>query len=116
MQRSRDWRRAQTEKKIAKRLDIVRNVWQYGYKYMDSDGYEEHYAKRAHRLSKWNLNCGCDLCQIPHGKRPKTVPLDKELEGWYDASEGLTDNGSDFDHIHVDESSDDFLREIGLID
>jgi len=49
-----------TQKKIKKRLKIVKEQWlndMYGF-------IEEHpLIKEPHRMHKWNLRCGCRLCR-----------------------------------------------------
>lgn len=107
MYRSKAWRRQQEEKKIAKRLDIVKNAWQYTFKGYGRE-YLEEMEKSPHRYSKFNLNCGCSFCKM--GKfdirywRHKQPTLDSELDPWYD------------DQDLYDEPDEEFLREIGVID
>lgn len=96
MQRTRDWRRAQTQRVIAKRLDVVRNAFA-------DMGYYHSLTERSHRLSKFNLNCGCTMCQSNKTKRNDDYSLDREFSSYYDT-------------IDDDVYDEEFLREIGVID
>jgi hypothetical protein len=103
MYRTRDWRRAQTKKKIDRRIDIMTNVWQYGFKWY-GDEYLEEIRKRPHRFSKFNLNCGCKMCQAMKDRPNENFSLDTELDTWYDEEE-LNEDMSEF-----------MLRELEFID
>ena len=75
MYRTRDWRRSQSERVIAKRFDIVRNAFR-------DESYAKYLEQRPHRLSKYNLNCGCTMCQMNKTKREDEFSLEKELESY----------------------------------
>lgn len=81
MNRTRDWRRAQTKKKISKRLDIVRNAWQYG---MNNEDYLEYLEQRGNKLNKFNLNCGCRMCQLNKIDPVPEFTLQDEIDAWED--------------------------------
>lgn len=55
-------RRAYRDKKIAKRVRIVLNVWGY-WRPRDSGWLP---LRERNRLNKYNLNCGCGMCQIDY--------------------------------------------------
>lgn len=84
MQRTRDWRRAQTRRVINRRLDIIKHVW-----YNSNPSEWRHFG--PHKLSKWNLTCNCRTCKMNrHDKPDEDVreELDIELDSWYDEEEG----------------------------
>lgn len=77
MHRTRDWRRATNQRIIKKRLDLVKNAF-------CDPNYVEYLAEKPNRLNKYNLNCGCAMCQMNKTKRENDFSLDRELEA-YDA-------------------------------
>lgn len=69
------FRAHQRQRVIRKRLHIIRNAW--GYRDGEPNGLIA--LEQPGRLSKYNLNCGCWMCQL--NKTGKDIePFDWRIE------------------------------------
>lgn len=58
-------RRHKAQKKIDKRLNIVRNVWKKGLSLFSGKGWEPTIEEeKPNILNKWNFTCNCGMCKI----------------------------------------------------
>jgi hypothetical protein len=86
MHRTRDWRREKTIRH--KKRAIKRALNLYGP--FGTESWDEHHAEMMDDFKKgvpkWVFGCDCSYCvggRIEHKNR-HNLPLDKELETWYD--------------------------------
>lgn len=86
-------RRANTQRVIKRRMDIVHNVWREDIFYFNRDTNTEiRYEDQPNRLSKWNLTCDCPLHKLSNESNRKEYQkrqqarVDNEYNDWvYDA-------------------------------
>jgi len=114
-------RRANTERVIRRRMNIMRNVWGQDMFFFNRDtGDEVCFEDQPHRLSKWNLTCDCPLHKRSHDEQRRMYQKRQQarIENEFDDWTSFEDDASLCESLYneVMYGDPEWEREIHLLD